>query len=67
MTNLNPQPIQLLSLFDPTQNLSAISEICRVFKAVWLSLSSSAARNPNLQISGFDHKKGVDGRRHCRF
>ncbi|CAJ1413109.1 unnamed protein product [Effrenium voratum] len=34
VTNLNPQPIQLLSLFDPTQN-------------------------PNLQISGFDHKKGI--------
>lgn len=34
VTNLNSQPIQLLSLFDPTQN-------------------------PNLQISGFDHKKGI--------
>lgn len=34
VTNLNRQPIQLLSLFDPTQN-------------------------PNLQISGFDHKKGI--------
>ena len=69
VTNLNRQPIQLLSLFDPTQNLAAINEMCRVFNSVWPSLrclSSNATRNPNLQISGFDHKKGVDGHRHGR-
>ena len=60
--NLNPQPIQLLSLFDPTQKpaiADGISQICQVQDHLDTRGSRMQLRNPNLQISGFDHKKGA--------